>query len=263
MAASLLAPAVASLLKPQQQTKSLQEICLIFLSRNLHVEIITYKLFLLPHTYLTAIRDQLFSSRMNCQFTDIIFKCAFEKIYDSLPKWNWEDWCENVVTNSTKIIKCAVITCASQKVTNITCSKDFAITQAEADGTSQAIGASNILMHTSLTFEGHKYILSSRHPSMVFGSLLEDDSITEDGKNKLGSLDSSCIIASVEVTKQERMLMVAISKSNVCGSDASLIPSIISLQDMAEEVTFRCRYMAEYFAYINGLSPYEASSEFV
>ena len=254
--------AVASLLKPQQ-TNSLLELCLIFLSKNLHVDIITYKLFLLPQTHLTAIRGKLNAINMQCQFTDMIFKCAIDNDYDSLPKWNWNGWCENVVAKSTKIVKCAVLTCDDKKVLELECSKNFAITKEEADEICKAIGSSNWLTSTSLTFEGQKYILSTRHPSMVFGNLLEADSITDDGLNKLGSIDSSCIIASVKITEEQRMLIVAISSSTITGSNTSLVPSIISMQILAEELTSNCKYLAEYFAYINGENPNRASNNFI
>ena len=258
--ASLFGAAVAKELKPQQ-TKPLLELCLTFLSKNLHIDIITYKLFLLPNAHLTAIKDQLSAIGMQCQFTDIIFKCALEKDYDSLPKWTWDEWCENTVAKSTNIVKCAVLTCDSKQVIELNSTKNFAITKEEADAVFKIIGTSKSLTSTSMTCEGKKYILSQRHPTIVYGKLLDADSLTEDGQNKENTIDSSCIIACIKISKEEHMLVVAISTSAT--SNNTLVLATISMQTLAEELTTCCRYLAEYFAYINGENPNEASNNFV
>ena len=236
---------------------SLLELSLRYLSRNLHRDIITYGLFLLPKPHLTAIRDKMTAINLNCSFTELIIDSAVNGDYSSLPKWNWDEWCDDVVSKATEVIKCAVITCYKSQVTEFKYSKNFAITAEEVNTINQVVKPSDF-QGSSLTLEGRKYILFSSHPTMIFGDLLEVDNLTEEGQSKPNALDSSCIIASVDINTEQRMLVVALSSFN-----NSLIPNILSLQKLAEELTHQCKYIAEYFAYINGESPHAASNKFV
>ena len=242
------------ILKP---VDSLLELSLRYLSKNLHRDVITYGLFLLPQTHLTAINGKLNAIQMNCQFTELIINCAIKRDYSSLPKWNWDEWCDNVVSQGTEIIKCGIITCYKSQVTEFKQSKNFAITAEEVNKINQIIKGSSF-QEPSLTLEGRKYILFSNHPIMVFGDLLDLENLTEEGESSPDALDSSCIIASVDINTEQRMLVVALSSFN----NSNLMNSL-SLQNLTEELTHRCKYLAEYFAYINGECPYSASSKFV
>ncbi|KAI6652674.1 hypothetical protein LOD99_4457 [Oopsacas minuta] len=248
----------AKTISPPAPVKPLLDICLRYLSKSLHIEIITFGLFLLPKSHLTAIKEKLQDMYLTCGFTDVIFKCAEEGDYKSLPKWNWDEWCENAVIKSTEIMKCAIIFYDGTEITELSFSKNFAITKEEAIRIPKVIGLSNSLCGTSLTFEGKKYILFSNHPTMVFGDLIEIENLTENGEWKPNTQDSSCIVASMDVRSGQRLFVVVLSSFN-----NALIPNILSLQKLAEEITHFCKYLAEYFAYINGESPYAASGKFV
>lgn len=236
---------------------SLQELSLRYLSKNLHRDVITYGLFLLPKTHLTAIQEKMTAISLSCEFTELIISSAIKGDYSSLPKWNWDEWCDDVVSKATEVIKCAVITCYKSQVTEFKYSKNFAITAEEVNMINQVI-QSEAFQGTSITLEGRKYILFSSHPTMVFGDLLDVENLTEEGQSKTDALDSSCIVAREDINKEQRMLVVALSSFN-----NSLIPNIVSLQKLAEELTHQCKYLAEYFAYINGENPHVASSKFV
>ena len=249
--------ATKTLLVPQPKPiKSLAELCLIFFSRRLHYEQIKKSLFLLPDLCITGIKNQLSSLSLSCRFTDTVIKSALDKDWDSLPNSSWTNWCLESVKKLEFIEKLAFVTFNDSKLAEWSTSKDFAVTEKELSCLPQAVGTCDYMSGSSLVFEGKKYIIFTSHPQMVFGELLDpnyDDDINATNSN------SFCIVASLKINQGQMVYLVAISKI----LKGKLVPIIVSEQKMTEEMRNECQYLAEYFGYLRGESPDQASSAFV
>lgn len=236
--------------KPEQ---SLLSACLAYVAHNLHVEIIKYSLFLIPKRQLLSIKDKMQKIGCSCNYTEKILKAVEDKSIEIMKPSTWEDFIGGVLTNTT-IQKCAVIysTSVQESTTLLAISQNFDISKEETkqfcNRTQMTYGSSN-----SITMGGVRYILFSQHPAMSFGKSV---------KNDIHTTENLCCLAEIKAGKianthqREKFVLIGIVESND-------IMDLYEMQLLGADLTSYSRYLAEYYAYIEGKNVSSAASEFV